>query len=240
MLVFGFLSPHTTAPIRARHSGLIYNPVNVLRLPSAHHTCNLEPTVLLLPVLSEEQIMTWSGEPYGCLIIAKDKDGMGYSMFSRAAETESNFFREIDSRSPDAQSAFRVFSSYRRMLTSHLAPKDLDTPSASRRIELCQLFREFLRRDPTRAVPTMDPAHWPPQPLVCITFGGARVQTPASAGQGSRAAQDRCCPHPLLLTLRSVNALYNLLHRGRLWPAWSRWLAARPDLEREPLTLLPC
>ena len=241
VMLFGYSrrSNHHGNPVRENHSGLVHSFVNVLGLPNQLTIYDKDPSILLIPLLSMEEIMTWSGGSYRCLIIAKDKQTMHDAGFYAAVDESSEYFCDVDTRSPDVQSAFRVFTAYQRMMTLFLASKDLQNPGATGKSQLCQFFREFLRHNSQTTIPCIDAARLPSMLVVCLTFTGTTIPYPGQSQPEGRS-RARSCPHPFLVTLRSISALYNMLHRLRLWRAWSDALAAaRPDLQEEALVLLP-
>ena len=243
VLLFGLYRRfnHRGNPVREWHSGLLHSLINFLGLPNQKFIYDDDPSVLLLPLLTVEEIMTWSGESYRCLIIAQDKKTMLSAGFSAAVDEGSEYFCDVDSSSEDVQSAFRVFTVYQRMMTLFLASKDLKDPATSKKSQLCQFFREFLRQYPKPMIPCFDPARLPQMLVVCLNFKGTPITLPGqSVHHGGQQARARSCPHPFLVILRSINAFYNMLHRLQLWPAWAdRLAAARPELQQEALVLLP-
>jgi hypothetical protein len=242
VLLFGFYTRLSSRnqPIRSNLSGLIHNAINFLGIPQQLENYDTDPAILMIPLLSMSEILTWSGTAYRCLIIARDAAILRETGFCGDEHT-SSYSCEVDTQSAEVQEAFQTFSRYQRMMTVFLAAKDLANPNSSAKCRLSQAFREFLQLDSTRTIPCIDPSQLQQKCVVCLTFTGINVRFPGStAPAGDGGGSLRTCPHPFPLILRSINAVYNMTHRLNLWPEWERWLAAtHPDLAREALVLLP-
>ena len=235
ILLFGFLAANGK---RSPYSGLLHNAINFLGLPNQFEHLDKSSSVLFVPLLTAKDILNWSGEPYKCLIIAKDEIVMKDLGFLAAAQgASSDYFCEMDSHSEEVYQGCEELKKLLLMIIMFVKAKELKKPDTSAKTKKCKILREFLSSPTLLSIPWFDVRKAPSMVVVCLNFIGTEIEYPNRRGR----SHHRSCPHPFLLVLRSFNSYFNMLDAMHSWTAWEQHLAepSREVLRQTPLVLFP-
>jgi hypothetical protein len=227
---------------RYTFSGFMHSAFNFIPLRGQERLLDINPTIMFVPMLSVLEVLFWNGEPYRCLIIGKEKDGMSNAGFCfvtartpppTAGTTplvNAESFCELETDDRSVMDAFKTFNTLLTLVVPFLASKPLKQV-ATVKAGLCGLFRAFLTNVTPSESGTVPDVMCPTVPagrvVVCLKFHWRDPQFPAFGGAPARANHRKkkltALPHPFLLFLKALNAWFNCLHLCRTWPDWNTY-----------------
>jgi hypothetical protein len=230
---------------RYTFSGFMHSAINFIPLRGQERLIDLNPTIMFVPMLSVLEVLFWNGEPYRCLIIGKDENGMNNAGFNYVTAAtpplgtklvKAESFCELETDDQSVMDAFQTFNTLLTLVVPFLASKQLKQV-VTVKVGLCSLFRKFLTKVTPSESGTVPDVMCPTVPagrvVVCLNFHLRDFEVPAFEGASARANHHEtvltALPHPFLLFLRALNAWFNCLHLCRTWPDWNTCFDKEPS-----------